>query len=75
MINRMRNEKTGKQIAGIAGRLLGELDKNNAPRDGKVYIEVEEDNLFCLTISVFELRSLAASALTQAADKPIKKRG
>jgi hypothetical protein len=56
----MRNEKTSKRVATIAGRVLRDLARG-LPMD--------------LCVTTAELKALAASVLTQAEDKPKRKKG
>jgi len=60
----MKNEKTSPVVAKIAGRILKNL--NGAP-DKDLVIALCPPPLSLCTVA--ELKALAASALTQAADK------
>lgn len=63
-----RNEKTSKRVAAIAGRVLA----IKAPADEEVLVfDKIADKIVRLRWR--DVRALAASALTQAADKPKKK--
>ncbi len=65
-----KNEKTSKRVAAIAGRVLAVQYPHTT--EVRIYdIELGEIRTFKWA----ELRSLAASALTQADDKPKKARG
>ncbi len=62
-----RNEKTSKRVAGIAGKVMAV----KAPVGEEVLIfDKRLDRIVAVRWS--DIRSLAASALTQAADKPKK---
>jgi hypothetical protein len=69
----MKNEKTSVSVAKTAGRLLKGIAKYQAQ-----YVKTDDANIFpnrYLTKVTFgELKALAASALTQSADKPKPKR-
>jgi len=63
----IRNERTGKKAATIAGRILETLQSERAR--GTNFIRFGFHKL----CTVAELKTLCASALTQAPDKPEKK--
>ncbi len=56
-----KNEKTGKRVAKIAGKILDDLKLCSAKT-----VYCGDDFAIC---TVAELKALAASALTQAPDK------
>lgn len=60
-----RNEVTGKKAATVAGKLLDRL--SGIPGRKKVYFQVGQGSVTFATIS--ELRTIAASALTQTPNK------
>ncbi len=64
-----KNEKTSKRVAAIAGRIMA---VKAIPRDYCVIFDTKKDDAVVLQWT--DLRALAASALTQAADKPKKAR-
>lgn len=74
----MKTEKTSKRVAAIAGRVLRVIQDN--PTATQVWIQVPsymgvtQENPMGFTLygvfPVADLKALAASALTQAADKP-----
>ncbi len=67
----MKNERTGKRAASIAGRIL---DKIRIHGRGD-YVWVATDSICIFNVcSVKELKILAASALTQSPDKPKRKK-
>src|SRR5688572_8608068 len=72
----MRNEKSSKRVAAIAGKILGNVEIYKA--GNKCYVEVIDNEGKSYTYfpicTVAELKALAASALTQAADKPKPKK-
>lgn len=63
----MKNEKTGSRIAKIASRMLRILDGIPAEKPTWITDETGEIRTVCL---IRDLRSLAASALTQTSDRP-----
>lgn len=75
----MKNEKTGKRAAAIAGKVLGELKEY--PSAVRVWIEVPcpsaKTNPLGFTMfhlmPIAELKALAASVLTQAPDQKKKR--
>lgn len=64
-----RNEQTSAEIASIAGRILDKLSDCGPECDGTSVKHLRSE--IC---TVGELKALAASALTQASDKPKRKR-
>jgi hypothetical protein len=74
----MRNEKTSKRVAAIAGRVLRALAEC---RGYDVYCVVslvnsaEDGEELRRVCSRAELKAIAASVLTQAEDKPKRKKG
>lgn len=76
----MKNEKTGKRAAAIAGKVLGELKEY--PSAVRVWVEVPcpsaKTNPLGFTMfhlmPITELKTLAASLLTQSPDRAKKKR-
>ena len=68
----MKNERTSKRVATIAGKVMALKGVANAT----VQLYTERTGRFSLTdigIKWRDIRALAASALTQAADKKKKK--
>lgn len=63
----IKNERTSKKIATIAGRILETLQSEHL--GGKHSLRIG----FHKICTVDELKSLCASALTQTPDKPKKK--
>ncbi len=69
----MRNERTGTKAASIAGRILERISAGKHCckfKDSAIVGIVGGEHYIC---DVNELKILAASALTQAPDKPKKK--
>lgn len=66
----MKNEKTSKRVAKIAGKVLSLRGTKQFLPSGKI-----SDYHFGPLVSWSDIRALAASALTQTADKkPAKKK-
>jgi hypothetical protein len=70
----MKNEKTSKRVSKIAGKILASMKDIGA--SGVIYVGASGESpkgrpIFVYTeaCSAAELKSLAASALTQAPDK------
>lgn len=63
-----KNEKTSGRVGKIAGRILETMKQNSFTSADKIFMGPYE---IC---TVAELKALAASALTQVADKPVKKK-
>lgn len=64
-----KNETTSKRVASIAGKVNSAL--KSFPRRHMIYVTGSDGLLAVKTvISVGDVVALAASALTQAADKP-----
>ena len=72
-----RNEKTGKRVAAIAGKILRELAKWKCPDDGDVLAARppfrDFDDLIVQVCSVADIKAIAASVLTQAHDREKKR--
>ena len=70
------NEKTSKKVAAIAGFILNELESSMYEDIAPIYAMNRVNDLFTLSsagkkyINVGDLKALAASCLTQTADKP-----
>lgn len=72
----MNNEKTSKRVARIAGKVLNRIKDLSIGGRDKVYSDCENLSGFCMhaLCTVEELKALAASALTQTADKPRRRK-
>lgn len=73
----MKNEQTSKKVAAIAGRVLRKLDRALKPYglddSGGVFISIPAAVCAVELCTIKEIKSVLASALTQAPDKPKKK--
>lgn len=70
-----RNELTSKRISTIAGRVLEEVDNLGPVAYSSVYYRNANGDLMSICgVSAQDIKALAASALTQTADKPKRKR-
>lgn len=69
-----KNEKTSKRAAAIAGRLLQRLEGARSKSSLHIgFWNAKESRYDVFTMSAGDLKALAASALTQTADKKTKK--
>jgi hypothetical protein len=60
----MKNERTSKRVARIAGKVMAR--RGIASKELMIF---NDDAYECLNITWSDVRALAASCLTQAADK------
>lgn len=73
-------EVTSKKVASIAGKVLDEFTSDGFGTHGSykpseyVFAMNVNGDFFRLPLTVSELKSLAASALTQSPDKPKRKK-
>ena len=63
----MKNEKTSKKVAKLAGKILNTFGTNEKKQP--LFVLTTDGDLWRTWIKVEDLQSLAASALTQVADK------
>ena len=63
----MKNEKTSKKVAKLAGKILNAFSENEKKQP--LFVLTRDGDLWRTWIKVEDLQSLAASALTQVADK------
>ena len=61
----MKNEKTSRRVAAIAGRVLQHFANYDCNQSGRVFIENANGDLFQVELTVSDMRALAASTLTQ----------
>lgn len=69
----MKHEQTGKRAATIAGKILKQLKRQERVVAVFAFVEGHYENENGMLCTVDELKILAASALTQAPDKPKRK--
>ncbi len=68
----MKNERTGTKPAQVAGKILAHLKEFNIVSDWvMVATDISPKIILC---TLGELKTLCASALTQAPDKPKRKK-